>query len=216
MQISKIVTLLGIFFALWLSSNLGQAAPFLEMDGTVYGHKSPNGTISFYFTETSSGGLFGPLELQGVSIHKAFLSEGREFYYLYANVQSEKLQKKPVKSFTLTIGEKSYPLSQLDGTTQRSEKDYFSAFYALPDEAIHTFESAKKIGWSFNLEDGSIIKHDTTAGRILGALRELKSVSKDQYVREGKILDASRDASKDIFTRKSSSPILKWRTLRRP
>jgi len=166
------------------------ASPFEVQNGRVYGHRSPDGAISFFAKDSSSR--------WGFIVNKVFPCDGKMYYFVSIRLEDNKFRKNPLSNVNLTINEKTFTLQPIASVQPLFEEREFQGGYSLPEEAILLMGKAKKIVVTFNF-DGTSPETREVEETSMAPLTKLLSMEKECYVREGKVLGEKEDPNKQVF-----------------
>lgn len=184
------IIVLMLFCFLVLVPPFAKASPFYIDDGRTYGHRGPDGTTSFFVQDSSSKWK--------MQIHKVFTVDGKYYYFLYADLTNGNFEKKPLPNFVLTINNREFTLSFLEGTKPSVEKKNCIAWYALPEEAVQLLGKADKMTFTLQFEGMRPITWKPFDSKIAG-FKKLLSVEKNAYIREGEVLAPTKNPEKIVF-----------------
>ena len=189
MNQTKRILLISLCFMLWIIPALVQASPFMVDNGKVYGHRGPNGTISL-FAEALGGNW-------NFSIHKVFPPEGQMYYFISAELDDSKVQRKHLINVKLIIDGKNISLPLLTGTQPIIKGRSYQGYYSLPEEVIKLIVNAKEMSIAFEFDRASPETGDVK-GTTVAALKKLFPMEKERYVREGRVLETTDDPTKEV------------------
>lgn len=185
-----IVAFAALFCTFVLVPPFANAAPFYVEDGSVYGHKGPDGTISFFAKDTAAK--------WSIQIHKVFSAEDKVYYFLKAGLSDKNFATQMLPDLVLTLNKQDFLLKPLDGKEPHINKNYFSGWYALPEEAVQLLAKADTM--ALNLQYAGVPpKTWKPFPSKLAGFRQLPALEKTAYIREGVILQPEREPEKTIF-----------------
>jgi hypothetical protein len=167
-----------------------QASPFYIEDGKTFGHKGPDGTISFFVQDADS-----KWKLQ---IHKVFSTDGKFYYFLYADVINHNFETNPLPSLVMTVDNQNIPLKLLEGTKPVIVKKNLIAYYDVPEEVIQMLAKADTMVLTFQFDNTKVAARKTILSQLAG-FKQLGVLEKSSYIREGQVLDSTQDIEKAIF-----------------
>lgn len=107
----------------------------------LYGHRSPDGTISFYVPDAKRSWI-GDDDWY-FSLHKVFTNEGQQFYYLYTDVSDGDIKKNPVTDVLIFINDKPVSLKPIQGFDATNNGKKYSGWYLVPQEIGQTLEKTQ-------------------------------------------------------------------------
>lgn len=184
-------------FVLMMITGLCHAVPYASRDGEIYGHRSPNGTTSFFAEDTGSSWFGG--NCWNLSIHRAFLPDGKMLNYIFAEIVDGKVKKTPVTGISFAINNNQILLEPMERFKPYIQDKTFRGWYIIPEEAVKSLENAETISLTFNFAGASpkVIKIDE---KVVKRFRNLPLMQKENYVREGKVFGSNPelDLSKQI------------------
>lgn len=186
-RVKKIAFVL-LCFICWTS--LVQASPFDVENGKVYGHQGPDGTTSLLAKAIGGNWDF--------AIHKVFPNKGQMYYFLSAELEDRKVEKKHLTNVTLTINGKSIMLQPLKDFGPVIAGNSYQEYYSVPEDVLQQIAQATEMSIAFQF-DGASPETGAVKDSTVKAFKRLIMMEKDSYIREGKVLDATEEPSKAFF-----------------
>lgn len=194
----KTIMLFMLCLTIWLSPGGAEAFGYHVNGGNIYGHQSLDGAISYFVTDER-----GTWSLKGdyarLSLHKVFPANGDEtLYYFFVEVADAKVKKNPVTDVIFFINGKAVDSEPFPGTAAITRDKIFRGWYKLPagiEKALTEMETVVVELQS----NGTLLKTIKTSGDAQAALKRLPAIKKEQYVREGKVVDTPQESVKRIL-----------------
>lgn len=187
-KISRMIIMLA--FILLVMNSPVQASPFYIEDGKIYGHKGPDGTISIFVQDSAPNWK--------VQIHKVFSTNGKLDYFLYADIIDRNFETNSLPSMVMTLNGQNIPLKLLEGTKTVIEKRNFIAYYELSEEVIQMFAKADTMILTFQFDNTKTATRKTIPSKFTG-FKQLATIDKSAYIREGQLLEPDQNIEKTIF-----------------
>lgn len=189
---------------LWLVPAYGYLSPVPIEDGPIYGHKSKEGTISFFVKDSSYNNwksIFNGSQTSKeweVQLHKVLSPDGKQYYALHAEVNGKDIGADPVTGVILTLDNKDYALTLLDGVAPVAQDKLYHAWYALPDEAIKQLANASElsISYKFTVKPNKIVRPFPSK---LASFKRLPLLEKSHYIREGQVFEPTADIARELY-----------------
>gem|GEM_PF-3392394 len=186
----KRILLISLCLIIWAIPYLVQASPFDVENGKVYGHRGPDGTISLFAKAIGGNWNF--------SINKVFSHEGQMYYFLSAELEDRKVEKKHLTSVTLTINGKSVMLQQLKDLQPVIVGNSYQEYYSVPEDVLQQIAQATEMSIAFQF-DGASPENGAVKDSTVKAFKRLILMEKNSYIREGRVLEATEEPSKVFF-----------------
>jgi hypothetical protein len=185
--------MIAVIFCLliWLIPYTGNATPFDIENGQIYGHQSPDETISFFIQDAANTNW-------NFQVHNVLSVDGKQYYFLYAELNDKRISKEPVTGVVLTLDGKDFALQQLEGIAPIVNDRMFRGWYALPEEVITKLGHVEQMALNFQFAS-SPPKVCKPFPSITTSFRKIVTMTRQQYVREGKVLEAADDLKKVAY-----------------
>ncbi len=167
-------------------------------DKLVYGHKSPNGSVSFLGQATKAGAI--PGNYSKLFLVKVNPVESDYYYYFYVEVKAAAIRKNPISKVIVEINNKAVTIEPLEGFPNIYEDKTFGTYFKIPstkelEEAIGSMTSLKLILMSGD----KVIKDDSMRESAQSSFKELLKVKKTDYIGEGLIGSNLKDYEKTTY-----------------
>lgn len=193
----KILILAFIF--LFLPANSIFAFSKVLHNKVIYGHKSPDGTISFLGQAGHDGRLFTNA-YNNLFLIKVYPTDGEYYYYFHVDVRAGTIKNSPVSEVIVKINDQPVEIAPFEDFPSTYENKIFRAYFKIP--STHDFENMVREMKTLDLilmTGDKILKKAEMSQRAQSSFKELLNVKKEEYIGEYRLVNDLNDYDKTTY-----------------